>query len=78
MKQRQFKVELGNVIGGQFIPRKEALVWEFDDDCVDTNVWYKAIVAFDDDIEVGDIVRYSTDRTHYVMYCEDAIGRVLN
>lgn len=64
MKQYQFKVQLRR--NGKLI--KEANVWEFDDDCLQYNLFIQAINAFEDIIQDKDVIKVHGYKTEYIQY----------
>ena len=57
MKQYEFKVELLKKINNEYKIVETEYVYEFDDDCTNANVFYKASDLFKNKYDANDIIR---------------------
>jgi glycogen synthase len=64
MTQYQFKVQL--LRNKEII--KEATVWEFDDDCLQYNLFVQALIEFEDIMQDKDIIKVHGYKTEYIEY----------
>lgn len=69
MKQYKWKVSLLRKM--QLIAKKE--VYEFDDECLNQNLWSKACQVFNDILQDGDVIKVDGDGVEYIQY-EAATG----
>lgn len=75
MKQYKWKVSLLRHM--QLIVEKE--VYEFDDECLNQNLWSKACQVFNDILQDGDVIKVDGDGVEYIQYeAATGYGTILN
>ena len=72
MKQQLFKIKLYEANSNKL--KKESYVYEFDDDCLNANLFYDAVEEFKDIIEPGDIIKYLNEE---IRYNNDGTGTII-
>lgn len=77
MKQYQWEIELMRRIDGELKSIRKTKIWEFDDDCLDFNLWGGAVQEFQDELKVGDIIKTRGNKTEFIRYNEDGNGTIL-
>lgn len=75
MKQYKWKVSL--LRNMQLITEKE--VYEFDDECLNQNLWSKACQVFNDMLQDGDVIKVDGNGVEYIQYkATTGYGTILN
>lgn len=75
MKQYKWRVSLLRHM--QLIAEKE--VYEFDDECLNQNLWSKACQVFNDMLQDGDVIKVDGDGVEYIQYeAATGYGTILN
>ena len=75
MKQYKWKISLLRKM--QLIAEKE--VYEFDDECLNQNLWSQACQVFNDMLQDKDVIKVDGDGVEYIQYeATTGYGTVLN
>ena len=77
MKQYQWEIELMRRIDGELKSIRKTKIWEFDDDCLDFNLWGGAVQEFQNELKVGDVIKTRGNKTEFIRYNEDGTGTIL-
>jgi len=87
MKQEKFMISLSRKIDGEYKVIESKEVYEFNDECLLSNLYYQAISEFKDIIQVNDIIhtgKKNENSKNYPIYTygeyrynEDGNGTVL-
>ena len=74
---KQYKWEVSLLRNMQLIAKKE--VYEFDDECLNQNLWSKACQVFNDILQNGDVIKVDGDGVEYIQYeAATGYGIILN
>lgn len=63
MKQEQFEAKLYRRFKDGIKLLKTTKIWEFNDDCVDYNVWSGAVQEFEKELQEGDYIQTDFEAT---------------
>lgn len=74
---KQYKWEVSLLRNMQLIAKKE--IYEFDDECLNQNLWSKACQVFSDILQDGDVIKVDGDGVEYIQYeAATGYGTILN
>lgn len=75
---REWEVELLRKVDGGYVSINKIKVWEFDDECLEYNLWAKSVQEFKDEIIENDVIKINGYHIDYIKYNDDGTGTFIN